>query len=235
MSALFPVAAAVTGNNFFSNWSIQASSVATAQTVKAIVPVFTLVIYKLYHGRNYGQANYLAVGLVFGGVVVATSADSTLTAEGVMAGVLASTCAAFKVVFANKTTKSLNPVEASNSMAPYNISMLLVAFYLTEASQIPQYLNSLLTLQTLVLGLLHGILVFGLQQSGIFSTAVNSPVIQTTAGNMKLVLVYLFAWLLHGDVMGPAKLIGCLLTLVGGIWYSFLQRGFLSIADVLQS
>lgn len=233
MKAILPIAAAVTGNNYFSNMAIQSSGVAAAQTVKAIVPVFTLLIYKVFHGREYGLANYLAVGCVFGGVVLATCGDTTLTVAGVSAGVMASLCSAFKVVFANATTKKLNPLEASNLMAPYNIAMLAVVFYFTELTIMHQYTEELLTPTCVGLMLMHGLLVFGLQQAGIFSTAVNSPVIQTTAGNMKLVLVYIFAWLLHGEEMGISKQVGCVLTLVGGAWYGLLHQGFRTVSDVL--
>lgn len=66
-----------------------------------------------------------------GGVVVAVGGDSSLTTQGCLAGVCASMCAALKVVLANASSKKLNPIEASNLMAPYNMLMLAVVFYAT--------------------------------------------------------------------------------------------------------
>jgi len=235
MRDVLPIAAAVTGNNYFSNMAIQTSSVATAQTVKAIVPAFTLVIYKVFHSREYPAMNYMAITCVCLGVIVTTSQDSTLTVQGCCAGVMASFCAASKVVLANAQGKRLTPVEASNQMAPFNILLLACVFWWSELSLLHTYADQLFTPKNLGLALLHGLLVFGLQQAGIFSTAVNSPVIQTTAGNMKLVFVYLFCWLLYDEHLSPSKLVGCLLTLIGGLWYGLLQQGFRSIQDLWEA
>ena len=94
-----------------------------------------------------------------GGVLVATATDNTLTTQAVGAGLMASACAAVKVVFANQSTKKLNPIEASNLMAPYNIAILACVFYFTELHQLPAYAH-MVTPPNACLCLAHGVLVF---------------------------------------------------------------------------
>ena len=179
----------------------------------------------------------MAVGLVCGGVLVATAADASLSLVGGGAGAMAAVCSAFKVVFANAQTKRLTPIEASNSLAPYNLLILGTLFYYKESSLLfnSPISHSMLTPKIFSVCLMHGVFVFGLQQVGTFSTAVNSPVIQATAGNMKLVLVYGIAWFLYGEPLSLSKQFGCVLTLIGGLWYSFLQQGFRSLSEVFDA
>merc|ERR1711977_735145 len=195
---MLPVAMANTGAMYFSNLAMRETSAPFTQTVKSIVPAFTYIIYKYYQGRKYSREHDIALLAVFFGVVVASNADASGASNpwGLGYALLASVCTALNAVLSNDKTKNMNPLEAMNVMAPYSIAMLLPVWYNTELEVLHKYWDQVSQPQVVIMLFLHGLWVFALNFVSQFRAAVVSPVLGTCSGNMKVVFIYIFSWML---------------------------------------
>lgn len=222
---MFPVALANTGAMYFSNLSMSYASAPFTQTIKSCVPALTYLIYKLYHKRTYTWQHDCALLSVCAGVLIASSADVTLNLMGLTTAILASMMTATNAVLGNDRTKKMSPLESMNVMAPYSIAMLLPIWYSTELETLDKYWDEVFNVKAFSLLMLHGVLVFMLNGVSQFKNAVVSPVLGTCSGNMKVVLIYVFSWMLLGTELNFYIWIGSSLTIGGGIWYGLLQEG----------
>merc|ERR1711871_1574328 len=128
---------------------------------------------------------------------------------------------ASNVVLSNDRLKKLSPLEAMNVMAPYSIAILLPTWMLTEKDLLLEgadtdglpYWDKVFNVQVFSMLMLHGVLVFLLNAVSQFKNAVVSPVLGTTSGNMKVVLIHIFSWLLLGTDLNLYIWIGSSLTI----------------------
>lgn len=225
LMAFLPVAVSLTGNNYFSNLSMRFASAPFTQTIKAIVPVVTMLVYYLYAGRKYTRGHYVAMIFVVSGVFIASYAEVSLNYAGLAAALIASVFTALKVVLSNDRTKKLDPLVTVNTMAPYSIVFLLPVWYSTEMEQMAAMEQSQLMAWVPLL-LAHGILVLALNLVTFFTMAVNSPTTMTCCGNMKVMFVYVLSWMLLGTDLGFWQLVGATLTILGGLTFGLLQEGY---------
>jgi len=226
MMAMLPVAAANTLAMYFSNQSMKLASAPFTQTIKSIVPAMTYLIYKFYHKRTYDWQHDAALCLVCGGVFVASSADMDLNYLGLATALLASACTATNSVLSNDRLRSLSPLEAMNVMAPYSIAILAPVWYFTEVEALNKHWDDVFQPQTMLLLLAHGIWVFMLNFVSQFKNACVSPVLGTCSGNMKVVFIYIFSWLLLGTELNIYIWIGSSMTIAGGVCFGMLKEGF---------
>jgi len=226
MKAMLPVAVANTLAMYFSNISMQLASAPFTQTVKSIVPALTYLIYKFYHKRTYSWEHDLALGCVCAGVFIASSADMNLNIWGLVTAILASICTASNAVLANDRSRKLSPLESMNIMAPYSIAILAPMWYMQELETLNKYWDDVFNTRTFGLLMLHGVLVFCLNFVSQFKTACVSPVLGTCSGNMKVVFIYIFSWLLLGTELNIYIWIGSSMTIAGGVAFGLLKEGF---------
>jgi len=224
--AMFPVALANTCAMYFSNLSMMYTSAPFTQTVKSIVPVLTYLIYKFMYSRQYSRQHDMALLCVSAGVVIASSAEVSMNVLGLATAIVASMCTAMNTVLSNDRTKKLSPLEAMNVMAPYSIAMLLPVWYNTEYDKLMTYWDQVFNVQVFTMLMLHGVVVFMLNAVSQFRNAVVSPVLGTCSGNMKVVLIYVFSWLLLDTELNIYIWIGSTLTIGGGVAYGLLNEGF---------
>jgi len=225
VAAFLPVAISLTGNNYFSNLSMRFTSAPFTQTIKAIVPVVTMLVYYLYAGRQYERSHYLAMSLVVSGVFIASAAEVSLNYLGLGAALIASVFTALKVVLSNDRTKKLDPLVTVNTMAPYSIVLLIPVFYSTELDAVlAMDREALVTWLPLLFA--HGLLVLALNLVTFFTMAVNSPTTMTCCGNMKVMFVYILSWFFLGTELGLQQLVGASLTIFGGVCFGLLQEGY---------
>lgn len=234
MLAMLPVAAANTLAMYFSNQSMKLASAPFTQTIKSIVPAMTYLIYKFYHKRTYDWQHDAALCLVCGGVFVASSADMDLNLLGLATALLASACTATNSVLSNDRLRSLSPLEAMNVMAPYSIAILAPMWYMTEMEILTsgvgkdgtKYWDKVFKPDTMLLLLAHGLWVFMLNFVSQFKNACVSPVLGTCSGNMKVVFIYIFSWMLLGTELNIYIWIGSSMTIAGGVCFGLLKEGF---------
>jgi len=228
--AMLPVAMANTGAMYFSNLSMKYASAPFTQTIKSIVPALTYLIYKFYHKRQYTWQHDMALILVCAGVVVASSADVDLNVMGLSTALVASVFTATNTVLANDRTKRLSPLESMNVMAPYSIAVLIPIWYSTEYDTLEKYWDQVFNPATFSMLMAHGVLVFMLNFVSQFKNAVVSPVLGTCSGNMKVVFIYIFSWMLLGTELNMYIWLGSCMTIGGGMWYGLLTEGFDMVA-----
>jgi drug/metabolite transporter (DMT)-like permease len=226
MKRMLPVALANTGAMYFSNLSMKYASAPFTQTIKSSVPAFTYLIYTTYWKKTYHWEHKASLLLVCAGVIVASSADVSMNVMGLSTAILASILTASNAVLAGDTGKKLSPLESMNVMAPYSIAMLLPVWWNTELVTLYEYWDQVFNPVVFPLLMAHGVLVFMLNYVSNFKTAVVSPVLGTCAGNMKVVFIYMFSWLLLGTELNFLIWIGASMTIGGGIWKGLLGEGF---------
>merc|ERR1711934_313186 len=149
---------------------------------------------------------------------------------GLSTAIVASCFTATNTVLANDRTKRLSPLESMNVMAPYSIAVLIPIWYNTEYEILDKYWDQVFNPATFSMLLAHGVLVFMLNFVSQFKNAVVSPVLGTCSGNMKVVFIYIFSWMLLGTELNLYTWIGAGMTIGGGMWYGLLTEGFDMVA-----
>jgi len=221
--SFLPVAISLTGNNYFSNLSMRYASAPFTQTIKAIVPVLTMVVYYLHGGRTYSMSHCIAMMFVVLGVFVASYGEVTLNVLGLAAALVASVFTALKVVLSNDRTKKLDPLVTVNTMAPYSIVFLIPVWYGSEMTKMIEMQEEVLRWLPLLLA--HGLLVLSLNLVTFVAMACNSPTSMTCCGNMKVMFVYILSWAFLGTDLNMFHWVGAFFTISGGICFSLLQQG----------
>ncbi|ORY05238.1 TPT-domain-containing protein [Basidiobolus meristosporus CBS 931.73] len=214
-------------NIAISNVSLHLVTVPFHQVVRAMTPVFTIVLSVVFLKTSFPLAVYISLLPVVFGVAFATFGDYYFTPMGFFLTILGTVLAAFKTVVTNKVQTSglkIHPLDLLYRMSPLAFVQTLMYAYMTgELQYVSLFVQTSMTWPLGLALLFNGVLAFFLNVVSFTANKKTSALTMTVAGNVKQVLSIAFAFLIFNLEISAMNAIGIALTLVGGIWYTSIE------------
>ncbi|KAI9287029.1 triose-phosphate transporter family-domain-containing protein [Umbelopsis sp. AD052] len=214
-------------NIAISNVSLNMVSVPFHQVVRAMTPIFTVMISIVFLRTTYSKAKYLALLPVIFGVGFATFGEYDFTLLGFLLTVLGTGLAALKTVVTNRVQVGrlkLHPLDLLLRMSPIAFVQTVIYSYFTgELSEVRHFVTTDMHAGMYVALLLNGIVAFSLNVVSFTANKQAGPVTMTVAGNVKQVLSIVLAIFIFNLRINPTNAFGILLTLFGGAYYALVD------------
>ncbi|CEG71919.1 Putative Ribonuclease III [Rhizopus microsporus] len=210
-------------NIAISNVSLNLVSVPFHQVVRAMTPVFTILLSILFLQKSYPKMIYLSLLPVVCGVGFATFAEYDYSFIGFVLTVLGTILASVKTIVTNRVQVGrlkLNPLDLLFRMSPLAFVQCIMYAYVTgELDQVKQFSETSMTWSLALALLFNGVIAFGLNVVSFTANKKTSALTMTVAGNVKQVLSIILAVVIFDYVINAINAFGIILTLLGGAWY----------------
>ncbi|KAL1914528.1 uncharacterized protein VTP21DRAFT_8242 [Calcarisporiella thermophila] len=215
-------------NIAISNVSLNLVTVPFHQVVRAMTPLFTIILSVFFLQKHYSIMVYISLIPVVLGVAFATFGDYNYTPMGFVLTVLGGVLAALKTVVTNRVQVGrlkLHPLDLLLRMSPLAFLQTMIYAYVTgEMAELREFSRAGGMSTTLVLALLaNGVIAFFLNIVSFTANKRTSALTMTVAGNVKQVLTIVIAVVIFHINITFMNAIGILLTLVGGAWYTKIE------------
>ncbi|KAI9318500.1 triose-phosphate transporter family-domain-containing protein [Dichotomocladium elegans] len=214
-------------NIAISNVSLNLVSVAFHQVVRAMTPVFTVMISIMFLQKSYSAMTYWSLLPVVLGVAFATFGDYGYTAIGFLLTVLGTILAAVKTVVTNRILVGrlkLEPLDLLLRMSPLAFIQCVAYAYLTGELEHVREFSSINMTASLATGLfINGAMAFALNIVSFTANKKTSALTMTVAGNVKQVLSIVLAVVIFKLTINATNAFGIILTLIGGAWYGKVE------------
>lgn len=203
-------------------------SVAFHQILRSTVPVFTILIYRVYFSRSYSTATYMSLIPIIFGVGLVTYGDYYFTILGFSLTLLGVVLAAVKTVVTNRLMTgalALPPLEFLLRMSPLAaIQSLLYAYFTGEGTRFMTYVEEgSLTRSRMIALFINALIAFLLNISSFQTNKIAGALTMTVCGNVKQVLTVLLGIVLFGVKVGTWNGLGMIIALGGAAYYSKVE------------
>ncbi|KAI9254056.1 hypothetical protein BY458DRAFT_442915 [Sporodiniella umbellata] len=173
-------------NIAISNVSLNLVTVPFHQVVRAMTPVFTVMLNVLLLKKSYSNMTYISLIPVIAGVAFATFGDYNYTAMGFFLTVLGTVLAAVKTVVTNRVQVGrlkLHPLDLLLRMSPLAFIQTMIYSYLTgEMEAVKVYWTNRLDFTVFCALLLNGVIAFFLNVVSFTANKKTSALTMTVAG-----------------------------------------------------
>ncbi|KAG1143323.1 hypothetical protein G6F37_010592 [Rhizopus arrhizus] len=213
-------------NIAISNVSLNLVSVPFHQVVRAMTPVFTVLLSIFFLQKSYPKMIYFSLLPVVLGVGFATFAEYDYSLIGLVLTVLGTLLASIKTIVTNRVQVGhlkLNPLDLLFRMSPLAFVQCVMYAYATgELDKVQEFSRTPMMTWHLVFSLLlNGIIAFGLNVVSFTANKKTSALTMTVAGNVKQVLSIILSVIIFNYVINTTNAFGIVLTLFGGAWYGY--------------
>ncbi|ORX90426.1 TPT-domain-containing protein [Basidiobolus meristosporus CBS 931.73] len=214
-------------NIAISNVSLHLVTVPFHQVVRAMTPLFTIILSVACLKASYSKMTYISLLPVIFGVGFATFGDYYFTAMGFFLTVLGTVLAAVKTVVTNKVQTSglkLHPLDLLYRMSPLAFMQTVMYAYMTgELEAVAVFARTEMSWTLVIALVVNGVIAFFLNVVSFTANKKTSALTMTVAGNVKQVLSIVLAVTIFNLDISAMNGIGIALTLLGGVWYTYIE------------
>ncbi|KAK4046984.1 hypothetical protein OIV83_005670 [Microbotryomycetes sp. JL201] len=216
-----------TVNIAVSNLSLGLVSVPFHQVVRAMTPLFTIILAASLYGKRHSRDTYLSLIPVVMGVVFATYGDYSATAWGFVLTLIGTLLAALKTIVTNRVQVGrlkLHPLDLLIRMSPLAFCQCVFFGWSSgELDRVRVYSATEMTRRKAIALAMNGAIAFGLNVVSFTANKKTSALTMTVAANVKQVLTIVLAVVIFNVQLNPMNLFGITLTLLGGAWYAKVE------------
>ncbi|GAA6027386.1 hypothetical protein JCM8097_007817 [Rhodosporidiobolus ruineniae] len=224
---MFMFSGLYTINIAVSNLSLHLVSVPFHQVVRAMTPLFTIIISIIFVRKRHSRQTYLSLLPVILGVVFATYGDYSFTPWGFILTLLGTLLAALKTIITNRVQVGrlkLHPLDLLVRMSPLAfMQCVFFGWWSGELDRVREYGATEMTKHKAIALAVNGAIAFGLNVVSFTANKKTSALTMTVAANVKQVLTIVLAVLIFNVALNPTNLLGISLTLAGGAWYAKVE------------
>lgn len=203
-------------------------SVPFHQVLRSTCPIATILIYKIFYGREYERQTWLTMIPLILGVGLATFGDYYFTLIGFALTLLGVFLAAIKTVASNRLmtgSLKLSALEILFRMSP--LAAIQCLFYAAASGEIKglqtAYAEGAFT-RPMVLALVgNAFMAFCLNIVSFQTNKVAGALTISVCGNLKQTLTILLGIVLFSVKVTPLNGLGMLITVGGAAWYSKVE------------
>ncbi|TNY19377.1 triose-phosphate transporter family-domain-containing protein [Rhodotorula diobovata] len=210
-----------------SNLSLHLVSVPFHQVVRAMTPLFTIVMTAVLFRKRHSRQTYLSLVPVVAGVVFATYGDYSFTPWGFILTLIGTFLAALKTIITNRVQVGrlkLHPLDLLVRMSPLAfMQCVFFGWWSGELDRVREYAATEMTQNKAIALLMNGAIAFGLNVVSFTANKKTSALTMTSLPNVKQVLTIVLAVIIFNVVLNPTNLLGITLTLCGGAWYAKVE------------
>ncbi|KAI5481267.1 ribonuclease III [Pseudohyphozyma bogoriensis] len=203
-----------------SNLSLHLVTVPFHQVVRAMTPLFIIVLSIIFIGKRYSRNTYLSLLPVVLGVVFATYGDYRWTMWGMILTLLGTLLAALKTLATNRLLVGrlkVHPLDLLIRMSPLAfMQCVLWGWWSGELEKVRVYGATEMTRGKAIALFTNGVIAFGLNVVSFTANKKTSALTMTVAANVKQVLTIILAVIIFNLTLNATNLLGICLTLAGG-------------------
>ncbi|GAA5857916.1 hypothetical protein JCM8547_006620 [Rhodosporidiobolus lusitaniae] len=207
-----------------SNISLELVTVPFHQVVRAMTPLFTIVLAAAFYRKRHSRETWLSLIPVVFGVVFATYGDYAFSRWGLFLTVFGTVLAAVKGLITNAVLTGrlkLDPLDLLMRMSPLAfVQCVLFAWATGELDRVHAFAATDMTQHKAAALVLNGAIAFGLNVVSFGTNKKTSALTMTVAANVKQVLTIVLAVFIFNVALNWMNSIGIVLTLAGGAWYA---------------
>eukprot|EP01111_Echinosteliopsis_oligospora_P004415 TRINITY_DN1710_c0_g1_i1.p1 TRINITY_DN1710_c0_g1~~TRINITY_DN1710_c0_g1_i1.p1 ORF type:complete len:357 (+),score=57.94 TRINITY_DN1710_c0_g1_i1:264-1334(+) len=227
ISHLVPLAAIFCVNIILGNVSLRWIPVSFMQTIKSLVPFFTVLIQGLVLHQYSPRIIYYSLIPVVGGVALASFTELNFEMTGFLTAMFASvTTAVQSIVSGMLLTGSLklDSVNLVYYMAPISFMMILPMAILAEGTAVSAYEFEAYGSGFVLINLIvSGCVAYLLNICTFFAIKSTTPLTFTVFGNLKVVVVIVVSVLIFRNEITIWNGLGCFIAIVGILWYNSIE------------
>lgn len=214
-------------NIIFGNSSLKYCSVAFVQIVRAIIPMITMILSKIFLNSKFMLVHYLSCAVVCVGVAFSCFGEINLTAFGLFItvfGCFLSSAKSISIKLSLTGQYELHSFDLLLRMSPIAaIEMFVLAVVTGEETRMiesPKYQVSWIGIAGVCLS---GVIAFLLNLTNFLATFHTSPLTVTIVGCVKQVVTIVLSVLIFDKKLTLLNSIGIAITTLGSLWYSLLK------------
>ncbi|XP_070194086.1 solute carrier family 35 member E1 homolog [Littorina saxatilis] len=209
-------------SSYISIWRV---SVSYAHTVKATLPLFTVILAKLILGENQILTVYFSLIPIITGVGVATMTEASFDSVGLASALTATLCFSLLTIFTKKCLKETgyNHLQLLVLISRIATACFLPFWALADLPRIihnTEFLNSGKVIQTMVLLFCDGL--FNMMHNVFAFTvlALVAPLSYAVANATKRIVIISGSILILQNSVTPMNAIGMLIAVFGVLCYN---------------
>ncbi|KAL3869201.1 hypothetical protein ACJMK2_041911 [Sinanodonta woodiana] len=212
-------------SSVLSQVSIWKVSVSYAHTVKATLPLFTVIITRLFFGEKQTLPVYLSLVPIISGVVIATLTEISFDLIGLMSALFATLEFSLQTIFSKKTLKDtglhyMNLLVIFSRLAALFFFPIWLMYDVNRIIQDENVINSKNKMMILGLLICDGLLNM-LQNVFAFTVlAMVAPLSYAVANATKRLVIIGASLLLLKNPVTPMNIVGILIAVVGVLFYN---------------
>ncbi|KAJ5126381.1 hypothetical protein N7448_005686 [Penicillium atrosanguineum] len=224
-----------TSNIAMSNLSLSLVSLAFFQIIRNTVPLFTVLIYRLWFSRSYATATYLSLVPIVIGAGMCTAGDYNYTILGLMVTIGGVMLAAVKTVTTNRLmtgSLALPSMELLFRMSPLAaVQSFIFAIFAGELPVVSKAMaertenaSAFAIFATVLFLLGNGCLAFVLNVSSFQTNRLAGALTITVCGNLKQAVTLALGIIIFGDFsINILNGLGISLVLAGCAFFSKVE------------
>ncbi|XP_001601422.2 solute carrier family 35 member E1 homolog [Nasonia vitripennis] len=225
--------------NVLNHVSIWKVPVSYAHTVRASMPLFTVVLSKLILQEHQSVKIYLSLLPIIGGVAIATVTEISFNLTGLLSSLASTMTFSLQNIYSKKVMHDtgIHHLSLLSMISKLSLFMFLPIWLVYDARDMLQSLSAVeISSRTLALLLLDGFLNW-LHNIAVFSVMSNlTPLTFAVASACKLIFVIAVTLVIIGNPVSTANVLGMALAITGVICYNkvkFEQRQLVIVKKAL--
>jgi len=227
ISHVLPLAVVFCVNIILGNVSLRFIPVSFMQTVKSLVPAFTVTLQVIFLGQSSSRATYLSLIPVVGGVALASFNEVNFEMTGFTAALVACLTTSIQSVVSGLLlggTVKLDSMNLLYYMAPASFVLIFPAAFVLESQGLRSYDFDKFGLSFVLFNLgISGTVAYLLNLCVFFAIKSTSPLTFTVFGNLKVVAVIIISVMIFKNEITKWNGIGCFIAIAGIIWYNSIE------------
>ncbi|BFZ16857.1 hypothetical protein BsWGS_19896 [Bradybaena similaris] len=209
-------------STYISIWKV---SVSYAHTVKATLPMFTVVLSRLILGEKQTWPVYLALFPIITGVCIATATEISFDHIGLASSVFATFCFSLQTIFTKKCLKDTeyHHLELLTLITRISTGLFIPVWFLYDFLRIyydQTFLNGGKVSQTMIMlmcaglfNMMHNVLAFSV-------LALVTPLSYAVANATKRIAIIGGSLIILQNPVGPLNVLGMLVAIFGVLLYN---------------
>jgi len=227
MTNILPLGAVFCFNIILGNISLRWIPVSFMQTVKSMVPAFTVLLQTVLLKQYSSQLTYLSLVPVVGGVALASFTEVNFEIVGFMAALIASLTTSVQSIVSSVLLTGALKLDSINLlyyMAPVSFILIFPIALVSEFSTLSEYdFEKYGTSFVLCNLLISGVVAYLLNLCVFFAIKSTSPLTFTVFGNLKVVAVIGISVVIFKNEITWWNGLGCIIATAGIIWYNAIE------------
>jgi len=226
-SHILPLAAIFCLNIILGNVSLRYIPVSFMQTVKSLVPAFTVLLQVTVFKQFSPTMIYVSLVPVVGGVALASFTEVNFNIEGFGTALIASLTTSIQSIVSSMILTGSMRLDAINMvyyMAPASFIFICPFALMYEYARLQTYDHTVYGFNFVVGTLImSGLVAYLLNICTFFAIKSTSPLTFTVFGNLKVIVVIVISVLIFRNEIGVMNGVGCFVAVVGIIWYNSIE------------
>ncbi|CAF0795030.1 unnamed protein product [Adineta steineri] len=223
ISIIIPLAIGKLFSQLTSQISLRLVPVSYTHTVKALMPIFTVVLSRIILSEEQSFMTYISLIPIIVGVIIASLSELSFDAIGLISALFSTGLLAIQNIYSKKTLQhiDIHHLALLSILSKFAWCLLIPFWFLFDGPQID--IRQELTLTVIFFMLIDGLCNFIYNVLAFTMISRLSPLSYVIAGSTKRLVVIIISILILHNPVTKMNLFGISLALVGVVLYNKIK------------